>query len=412
MLHSKTHHEPLHHLWHLKLDKEILELGIFQLCISLGRVLVGLSLVFHMMMNLDWEIWQVLAFFLVYQLGFTIMGPLSGSIINFLGVKHAIASRAFASIPYYLALIFFLSADFTHSLLWILPFMVVRSTFTNASTVGTDAFLSHHLTKETRGKTMAWIQIAIASSAVLGPIVGGFITAIFGFDYVAYIGIVILALGGIVLFLTPDERIQAPYSPGQVLKDMRTKVPKQVYLAEWGRVFFDCIFWLIWPIFLVIVLGDIKSMGILVGASSAVAMVVAFFIGKSIDKSNSPLEKMINHGAWRSTVLNFLRVIWLEPIFLATIDSLSKINDQTIKTPYELEVCRWISESDSLERAHQRRIIAENCYTFPILILGILFYFFPDPSNIFFLGIFSLAALSLLFLSQITRSVGTVDSNC
>lgn len=411
MLHSKTHHTGIHHLWNIQVDKEILELGIFQLCISLGRVLVGLSLVFHMMTNLQWEIWHILAFFFFYQLGFTLMGPFSGNIINFLGVKHAISSRAFASIPYYLSLIFFLSADFQQSLLYIFPFMLLRATFTNASTVGTDAFLSHHLTKETRGKTMAWIQIAIASSAVLGPIVGGFITALFGFQYVAYIGTLVLAFGGIVLFLTPDEKITLPYSPLQVMQDLKTKVPREVYFSEWGRVFFDCIFWLIWPIFLVIALGDIKSMGLLVGTSSAIAMIVAFFIGKSIDKSDKPLSTMISHGAWRSTVLNFLRVIWLEPLFLATIDSLSKINDQTIKTPYELEVCRWIAETDSLERAHQRRIIAENFYTLPLCVLAVLFYFFPDPSSFFFLGIFSLAALSLLFLSQITKSIRTVDSS-
>jgi MFS family permease len=403
MLHSKTHHEGLHHLWHIKVDKEILELGIFQLCVHLGKVLIGLSLIFHMIVNLDWNIWHVLLFYFFYQVGFVIMGLFSGSIINFLGIKHAIASRALGAIPYYLSLIFFLSENFWDSMLWIIPFAFFRATFVNASNVSVDAFLSRHLTQKSRGKTMAWMQIAIASSAVLGPILGGIVTAVFGFDYVAYIGMSVILLGGIVLLLTPDEKIQLPYTTKKILKDLEVKVPYQVYFAEYGRVFFDFVFWIVWPIFLVMVIGDIQSMGLLVGISSAMALLVAFFIGKSVDKSQKPLRSMINHGAFRSTALNFLRVLWLEPMFIAAIDSLSKINDQTIKTPYELEICQWISQKNSLERAHQRRIISESYYAVLMLFFTVIFFFFSEPPLYLFLAIFSLSALGLLLLSQITR---------
>ena len=253
---------------------------------------------------------------------------------------------------------------------------------------------------------MAWIQIAIASAAVFGPIAGGFVTAFWGFQYVAYAGMTISFIGGITLYLTPDEKLKLPYSPKQVLLDTKNKVPISLYLSEFGRVFFDLIFWLIWPIFLVISIGDIKSMGLLTGASSAIALITAFFIGNVIDKSKKPLGKMINHGAVRSTIINFIRVIWLDPFFLTTIDALSKINDQTIKTPYELEISQWISGKNSLERSHQRSIIYQNYYTIFIAIFIGIFYFVPDPKNMFIYFIsFAAGSLSLLLLSQIAKTV-------
>ena len=398
-------------LFHLKFDKEMLEVGLFQLFFYLGRNLVVLSLAYHMFINLNYELWQVAAYFLIGQIFWVLPVPVVGPIIKLIGVKHAIASRAFALFVYWLLVPLVLTTDFSQTMLWLIPLFVIRGLFGATSNMAYDVFLSHHLNKQSRGKSLAYLQIAIMVGTILAPILGGIITDQFGFIYTTYIGLGFFLLAGGVLLLTPDEKFNFPYTPQKFILDLRKETPKALLQAEFGRVFFDGVMFVAWPLFLIIVLTNMTSIGLVAGLSSGVAMAVAFWIGRKMDTGTKGPESTLRHGAYRSVVLNFIRGVWWEPFTIGIIDSLNKVNDQTMKVPYDMQFYKWIHSGNTLERAHIRLFLAQTVYFFTFGIVTLLLFLIDSQSLVFIL-VFVLASMSLWWtqkISEIGRTVLEVE---
>ena len=394
-------------LFQLKFDKEMLEVGLFQLFFYLGRNLVVLSLAYHMYVNLSYELWQVAAYFLVGQIFWVLPVPIVGPIIKRIGVKHAIASRAFALCVYWLVLPLLLTENFAQTMIWLLPLFFIRGLFGATSNMAYDVFLSHHLNKKSRGQSLAYLQIAIMVGTILAPILGGIITDQFGFVYTTYIGLGFFLLAGGVLLLTPDEKFNFPYSPQKFILDLPKETPKPLLQAEFGRVFFDGVMYVAWPLFLIIVLTNMTSIGLVAGVSSGVAMAVAFWIGKKMDSGKKGPEKTLRQGAYRSIILNFIRGVWWEPLTIGIIDSLNKVNDQTMKVPYDMQFYKWIHAGNTLERAHIRLFLAQNVYLFTFAVVAFLLYLVSSVSVVFIL-VFVLASMSLWWTQKISEVGRTV----
>lgn len=342
--------------------------------------------------------------FLFLQISFSLTGPFVGKLVGKIGLKHSISLRSFGVMFYYLSMPFLLSTDFWQSVLFMAPLFLLRATGQNASMVAYDIFMTHHLNKGKSGKSVAWMQIAIMMASVIAPILGAFITAVWGFSFVTYFGGACMLISALVLYLTPDEKFKVPYTPKKIISDTLFETPKNLFYSEWGRCFFDCVLWVVWPVFLILIFaGKLVDMGILVGGSSGVAMIIAFFIGKRIDKNSENTGKVLKWGAYRSTFLNFFRAVWLEPLTISVVDALSKVNDQTIKIPYNVKVYKWLHKENTFERAHIRQIIAQNFYTIPLLLFTLVFLVFSDAPVWVFVSIFGLSAFSLSFTSQILK---------
>lgn len=378
------------------------EVGFYQLFFYLARNLVVLSLAYHMYANLNYELWQICAYFTVGQIFWFICSPVVGPIIKWTGVKHGIAIRAFGLALFWFLLPFVLTDNFYETILWVWPLFLIRGLGGATSLVAYDIFLAHHLNKKSRGQSLAYLQVAIMAATVVAPILGGYITDKFGFEYTTYIGLFFFLLAGFVLLLTPDEKFNFPYTPQKLVSDFKTQMPKPLIEAEFGRVFFDGVMYLAWPIFLVIVMTNMISIGLVAGLSSGVAMVVALWMGKRIDKGAAKPDKALRHGAYRSVVLNFVRGVWWEPFTIGIIDSLNKVNDQTMKVPYDLQFYKWINAENTLERAHLRILLDQGIYLFNFAIITALLYFFTNP-QVVFIVIFVLAALSLWFTQRISE---------
>ncbi len=403
MSHLKAPNADFHHLFHTTLDREIIEVCVYQLLFNMGRNLAVLSLVFHMYVNLSYAVWQICLYFLIGCALFAINAIFSAKVIEKIGVKHTMGLRPLFVGLYYVSLLFFLSENFWLSVFLILPFNALRSFGSSGAQVAYDVFLSHHLTKENRGESLAWLQIAIMVATVAAPVIGGFVTKYMGFDWTIIIASVLFGLAFLVLLMTPDEKFQLPYTLRSMAHDLFHETPKALYWSELGRTFFDSVLFLIWPLFLVLVVSDIAEIGVIAGASSGIAMVVAFWVGKQIDKKQGASAKIVTHGAWRSTVINLVRGLWWEPISLGIVDAVSKINDQTIKLPYDVEFYKWVKEKNSLERTHIRQIMFQWIYLVCFAVYTLIFAVFADAPGWIFVVIFVGSALALTLCSNIAR---------
>ncbi len=402
MAHSRAYNAGFHNLFS-HIDSEMLEVGLFQLFQNLGKNLIGLSIIFYMYTTLHYEIWEILTFYFFYEIPFILTAPFVSKFIEKVGLKHSLSTRSIGAISLYLAFMFILNENLVQSIIWMMPIFIIRAFFKNSSDIAYDIFLTHHLNKKSKGSTVAWMSIAITAATVIAPILGALITNWFGLNAVSIVAIIFVIIGASVLYFTPDEKFKTNYNPKKIMKDTLSNTPKNLFFAEWGRVFFDCMLWIIWPIFLILTLKDLVSSGLLIGISSGISMIVAFFIGKKIDNSKKGNKHILKYGAYRSTILNFFRAIWIEPITLSIIDSLSKINDQTIKVPYNIEFYKWVHEENTLERVHIRWIIAQYYYTIQLLIFVCLFAFLGEYPMLIFILIFSTGSLFLIFTTKIQK---------
>lgn len=395
-----------HHLFHLKFDKEMAEVGFYQLFFYLGRNLVVLSLAYHMYVNLGYAVWQICFYFMLGQLFWFVCSPFVGGAIEKVGLKHSIATRPVALCVFWGMIPYVLTTDFWGSMTLMLPLFFLRAFGGGMSLLSYDIFLSHHLNRKNKGKSLALLQIAIMASSVAAPIIGGFITEYFGFVWTTYVGLGFFMASAAMLMLTPDEKFNFPYTAKKFLKDTRTIVPPSLAYAEFGRVSFDSVIYLIWPIFLIIAVGDMSKIGLLAGASSGLAMIVAYWMGKKMDSGVQKTEVALRRGAYRSMLLNFVRGVWWEPLTLGIIDSINKVNDQTIKVPYDMQFYKWINETNTLERAHARLFLNQGTYLLVFALATLAFYAKQDDFTLIFILCFVLGSLCLWF----TQRISDIDS--
>ncbi len=401
-MNTKSINTGFHKLFHLHVDKEMVEVSLFQFFVNLGRNLIILALPFYMYKTLGYEIWQICMFFLLWQVSFAFVMPFVGGFIDKVGLKHAMATRSIGAAIFWVTLPLLLRENFWMSVGLVAPFFLLRAFSRSVSEISYDIFLVHHINREMKGKTLAWLQIAIMSSVVLAPVLGGLITRYLGFQWTSYFAFLFFLTSGIVLMMTPDEKFHVPYTAKKLLKDVFTEAPKELFMAEFGRVFFDAVLWIVWPIFLILIFKDIVSIGNIVGFSSGLAIIVMFFVGRGIDQRGIK-KKSFRFGAYRSMAINFFRGVMWDPIALAVVDALHKINSQAMQVPYDAEIQKWLREKDTFERAHIRWMIAENMYTVAVAFFVAIFYMVQEEMKWAFIIIFAVGSLSMLLTQTIAK---------
>ncbi|MCF7917907.1 MFS transporter [Candidatus Gracilibacteria bacterium] len=400
---TKSINSGFHHLFRFHVDRSLLEITLFQFFCNLGTNLIALSLPFYLYQNLEYQVWQICVFFLAWQTAFVLIIPFVGTFIERFGLKHSMGFQSFATALFWIVLPFLVQGELWMDLLRMAPFFLLRASAVGVSEVSYDIFLTHHMDDASRGKTIAWIQIAIMATVIMAPFLGGLITYFIGFEWTAVVAFVAFLISGIVLLFTPDEKFHVPYTPKELLRDTFKRDSRSVFVAEGGRVFFDAILWLVWPIFLILILKNIVTMGILVGISSGISMMLIYCIGRRIDQGGVS-EKTLRFGSYRSTVLNFLRGILWDPFLLAIVDVLHKINFDTLKVSYDVQMQRWLRRRNTFERAHIRWMIVENIYMLAVAFFTILFILFQESTQIIFIIIFCVGSLANLGIQAISNS--------
>lgn len=408
MIGKKQVNAGFHHLFHLGISKEMLEVSFFQLFRNIGKNMLALILPYYLYAELGYSVPQIVLFYFFWQISFLFVSPFAGAVIRKIGLKHSIALRSIGSGVLWAFLPFLLQGDFQSDMIRIFPFFLFRALCLFSSEVAYDIFLTHHVPKNSKGKVLAYIQVTIMLSAFFAPIAGGLITYFFGFEYVARIALLFFVCAAGVMLLTPDMKVKVPYNTNVLLRDLLKQVPRQLYWSEFGRCFFDTVMWVFWPLFLVLILDDVRSIGAIAGFASAASMVVAIVVGKNMDKptvkKSSPVLRM---GAIRSALINSLRGFLIDPITLTIVDVLHKINQQTVRVPYDYDYYHWMKHKNSIERSHLRWMIGENVYTLVLALAALIFYFYPAQSGAIgytplFVAFFILSALSMLLCKFIS----------
>ena len=402
MIHKSTNAK-FHQLFHFRVDTEMLEVALFQLFTNLGKNLLILGLPFYLYTTLHYEVWEILFFYFLWQLAFSLTIPFIGILVRKIGIKHSMSISALGEIALWGTVFSILTGDLVSDGMLMMPIFLFRSVCMSSKSISYDIFLTHHLNKKKKGEVFAALQILIMFASMLAPILGAFMTIWFGVGVVIYLAVICFLIGSLVLFCTPDEKVRVPYTPKKLLSDVMNETPVDLFYSQFGWVFYDTVLWVIWPIFLIMFLGDLVSMSVLVAGSSVLSMLVAYVVGKRIDTQRNSEKKILRQGALRSVFINLFRALALSPFPIFVVDFLNKVNWQTINVPHDCALYSWLHKKNTFERSHIRWLIVENCYMFSLLILMSLYLIFNEAPTWLFGVIFMASGFSLLLVSRISE---------
>ncbi len=311
-----------YHYFSHALNREVIELywntALFNLAINLTYIFEPIFLY-----SLGFSIVQIMVFYLVLYISYTLLVIPVTKITSKIGYKHAILTASIMYIFYWLTLYGIKSNP---DLFFFAPilFALQKSFFWPAY----NADVALHNVKEQRGREVGVLFSVVELVAIVGPIVGGFISYQFGFQTL-FITAAILTLASVYpLFTTPEIYTRHEFKFKNFWAVLK-KYPRN-FFGYWGFAE-DLMLMSLWPIFIYLVVPEVLSIGAIITVASLAAVVVMLYLGKLIDKFKKtpflPIGAVFYGATWliRSFGSGIGNVI--------TFDSLTRLGKAMVNVP-------------------------------------------------------------------------------
>lgn len=336
--------------------------------------------------TIGFALWQIMLFYAgVYGLYFFLM-PLGGIAAKRKGFEHSIM---YSSIFLILYLVFLLVIPIYPAFVCIAALaLAVQKTF---FWPGYHADFAYFSQSEERGRQVSVVAVVESFASVLGPLVGAFVIAQFGFGALFTLICFVILLSNIPFFLIKEQFTPTPFDYREPYRYLREKQNRPYF---WGYAGFgeELIVMTVWPIFFFITFGTILSTGIAIAISTFITIIIAIYIGKSSDFADRKL--IIRIGALFITLSWFLRLLARGAPSVMALDFFSRISKNVFTIPMIAGLYEYASHTSFVKNM----IFFEMSLTvgkfFTALILAALFFTFGSAWHAaFIVG----GLLSLLF---------------
>lgn len=134
-----------------------------------------------------------------------------------------------------------------------------------------------------RGREISLLVAILTSVGVFGPIFGGWVITVAGWQILFVIIGVFILLSSIPMLTTPERFQPVNFSYKEAMREVFAKKNRSQTLAFIGYSE-DLIFGVIWPIFIATVVKNLFTVGALISASTLVNVLIILLIGNFIDK--------------------------------------------------------------------------------------------------------------------------------
>lgn len=362
------------------------ELNQFYISIFIRRIGVSLVGLFTpiFLYQLDYSIVEILFFYFLMSLVFLCISYPIAKIIAKLGEKHSMfIGNIFAAI-FYMGLIFL---DSTPHLFYILPVIAVPSM----------AFywMSYHLlfTQEShgkkRGKEVSNIGIIIVIAGILSPYVGGLL-ANTDFKILFIISTVLMVISSVPLLFSKERNAPVNFSPQKAIRNTFTKknIGNIIYFTSFGIE--NIINLVIWPIFIIIILGDLEKTGLIISLTTLLSLVTYKLIGNYSDHNDK--IKLLRKTTHYYSFSLLLRIFAVSTPLLILIESIKNITQKALFVPLDSHRYDLAKRHDAFEFI----FIQENFFKLarviflPILMIIFWIDFYPFTITLILASIVSL----------------------
>ncbi len=261
-----------------------------------------------------------------------------------------------------------------------------------------------HTDRAKLGRGVSLTQIASILGGVLSPFVAGLVIVVLGFNNLFLMSIALLCAALLPLWVSADSAATGVvFNFSDVYKEIRAADHRRLEVSFMGYAIESSIGRIVWPIFLLTIVGAANRVGYIVTGSTIITLVGLYLIGKCTDRY-SP-ETIVKIG----TPFYFLG--WVgsmladNPFRLFFAEAYRKMSGELILVPWSAAFFRSLRPRDYFVQLVMRDIIfnLSRIAVMPLLI-G-LFYFDVFPFSIAFF----LAAVFTLFYPLVSHQKSNVQ---
>jgi MFS family permease len=350
---------------------------------ALGESLINIFVPIYLYL-LGFSIVQILCFYLLDALFFTMFSFLGSKITVKIGEKYVMLLSTPFLISYYLGLIF---VDSYSILFFILPLVfALRRIFFN---YGYHLNYMKHSQQSKQGRELALLGIITLLATMAAPYLGSLVATV-NFPLLFIISSILIVLGTIPLFFLKDNPQKINFSLKSLLKKFIDRENLGNMISFSGYAVESLIGRAIWPIFLIIVIGALNKTGLIISLSMLISLLTFHVLGKLTDKIDK--IKLLKIGT-------FLYVLaWIGRIFANTankilfIDSYKNFSEQIIHLPWAAQAYDLARRENYFEFIVYREIVFNliRIVVFPVLIVVFLLNFYPFIFSFVLASIFSI----------------------
>lgn len=300
----------------LKLKPQLRELYASSLIFSFAYALVTIfEPIFFYQIGFSFS--SIALYYAFHYVLYTFSLPLGGMFASRFGVERSIS----LSLPIFVTYFLVLAATARFHELIILAALLL----TTHKTFYWPAFHANFAAfgdEKNRGTELSWMSLLKYGVGIAGPLAGGFIASIWGFPILFTIAAGLVLVSIIPLLRTADEvkLEKLSYSDPWKLVGLRKHRHAMVSMVGWGENLVDLVFW---PLFLFIIIGTTKVLGIVVAGSAAIMTVTGFIIGEIADRY--PRRLIIRLHLPFMVAGYFLRPLIGTPVAAFFTDSLARL---------------------------------------------------------------------------------------
>jgi len=332
---------------------------------------------------------------LVYMIFFCLIKllsfPLAENLSFRFGFKNVIA---FSFIPFFLYITFLILSE--KQLLFL-----ILSAFFGGLQAGLFWFAYHGMFVKAVNEHCFGFHEGICQglgilTLLVAPILGSLLIFFFGFISLFLTAAFLVLLAALALIFAVKDK---PFHDARFLTSFTLfKKHPQTFLAylAWGGE--TSLYSNLWPVFLILILGDILSYGSVITIGILLSVLASLLIGRWVDKAKG--KRILTFGVVLGGFSWLLRTIAYFPLLIVFVDSSYRLSEQMMAIPMDVFSYKK-AISGGTSQALYFREIALNLGVLLFLLLAALMIFFRLP----FWSIFILAFLGTLVPLLVVKKV-------
>lgn len=351
-------------LSYFKDDMNLMYISTFLTGLAAGLISIFVPIYLY---SLKYSIIEIILFYFLTSFYFVLFSVVGVKVVSKIGVKHSLLLSTPFTICFYFGLNYLITDFF-----YLIPIFSALGTI--LYNFGYHLNFIEHAKSGSRGKQLSYIDIVGIVASVLSPVLGGLIIHFFGFNYVFWIGSFLLFISILPLFLTADRfEKSTDIDLKKMLFFLKKKMGIGNFLSFSGYAVESSIGRIIWPIFLIILFVNVETVGFLVTVSIFTSILIYYFLGKVIDKSDK--KKFLKFGSM-FYFFGWVGRIFVDSIFkVIFIDSYKNLSEKFL-------ILSWSAKSYDLAiREKYFRFIVAREITFSLARIFVL----PFIALIFFI---------------------------
>ncbi len=331
-------HFHLPHYFGAKIRKEIEHLYAAVAIGNLAMAIITLFEPIFLYQVVGLSIPEILMFFVAVYALYALIVPLGGKFAARFGYAHSI----FFSIPFQI-LYWFLILAAQKDALFLIPAAIVFAIQKSLYWPSLHATMARFSKSTQRGREFSMMYAIMNLMQIIGPMIGGFLSAVLGIQSIFIIASIIYFCSAVPLLWSRERFQPKPYKFHDTVDLYKKYTAKFLGFFGFGE---ELLVLTIWPIFIFTIIKNYQDTGALVTVATLVATGLALYIGFFTDKHSK--ESLLKAGTLIYALTWLARVPIISPFAVFIADALSRTTKSLVFIP---------TSALTYERAEQTHIM-------------------------------------------------------